>query len=306
VKSHDYDPLFAQGTISTLKTYYQDDPDRLKELQLVEAAIHENPTRDHVRMITDALIARSPTQRKAENEAAKSALDQRSAEQKIAGTEPIQPVEQARIDAENERADAMRAAQATGQAETARNNAFNNRIAQLNAESNRMRALKTGAAGATKPRGVTSGDANRLAEMQTGLNDLEQLAGKIGKTGAGSQIGAALPNFVTEMTGLGADSKSRQAVIDTIKQIIGKSLEGGVLRKEDEIKYEKILPRIGDPPAVAASKIEGLKQTIGQKRQDLMSALDDAGYDVSRFKAREAEPVEEWVRDPKTGRMVKK
>lgn len=164
------------------------------------------------------------------------------------------------------------------------------RIAALNAEANMIRARRGPSSGATKPRGVTSGDANRLAELQTGLSDLDTLKDKIGTTGAGSKVGTMLWNPITEFTGLGADSKKRQAFIDTVKQIIGKSLEGGVLRKEDEIKYEKILPRIGDPPEVAASKIEGLKQTLTQKRQDLLSSLEDAGYDISRFAARAAMP----------------
>ena len=40
-----------------------------------------------------------------------------------------------------------------------------------------------------------------------------------------------------------------------VKQVIGKSLEGGVLRREDEYKYVKILPTIQDPPDVAKAKI---------------------------------------------------
>jgi len=250
----------------------------------VEAAIHENPTRDHVRMITDALIARSPTQRKAENEAAKAALDQEASQQKIAGTEPIQPVEQARIDAENARAEAARTAQVAGQAETARNNAFNNRIAELNAESNRIRALRAGTSGAEKLRGVTSGDANRIAEMTTGIKQLEGVDAT--KTGARSWLESFIPNPVTSLTGWGAGTKERQAVINKVKQIIGKSLEGGVLRKEDEEKYKLILPTIDDAPEVAASKLAGLKDTLNQKRGDLLSALKDAGYDTSRFDAR--------------------
>lgn len=135
-------------------------------------------------------------------------------------------------------------------------------------------------------RPVTSGDAGRLADMDTSLGLLEGLGTKLGTTGAGSKIGAILPNVVTEYTGWGADSKSRQATIDTVKQIIGKALEGGVLRKEDEIKYEKILPQIGDPPTVAKAKIDGLKQAIADKKQNLLDNLESANYDVSKFNAR--------------------
>jgi hypothetical protein len=141
-------------------------------------------------------------------------------------------------------------------------------------------------------RPVLSSDANRIAEIDTSLDDVDALAGEIGKTGAASRVGAALPNVVTEMTGIGMDAKQRQAVIDRVKQVIGKALEGGVLRKEDEYKYTRILPTIGDPPQVAASKLQGLKRALQLRRQTTLDALGDAGYDTSRFLQRAgAEPV---------------
>jgi hypothetical protein len=36
-------------------------------------------------------------------------------------------------------------------------------------------------------------------------------------------------------------SRKVQAEIDRVRQLVGKALEGGVLRKEDEEKYKKIL-----------------------------------------------------------------
>ena len=56
------------------------------------------------------------------------------------------------------------------------------------------------------------------------------------------------------------DSTARtvQAEIDRVRQVVGKALEGGVLRKEDEDKYKKILPTIKDTPTVAQEKIRQL------------------------------------------------
>ncbi len=136
-------------------------------------------------------------------------------------------------------------------------------------------------------RPVTSGDANRLSETNKAIKQADDLAAKIGTTGAGSALGAWVPNFVTESTGFGADSKGRQATIDLVKQIIGKTFEGGVLRAEDEKKYDKILPRIGDPPSVAKTKIENLKSTLHDWRTSHLEALEDAGYDTSKFLERE-------------------
>lgn len=55
-------------------------------------------------------------------------------------------------------------------------------------------------------------------------------------------------------------SKSRQiqADVDRIRQRVGKALEGGVLRKEDEEKYKKILAVLTDTPETAAYKINQL------------------------------------------------
>jgi len=137
-------------------------------------------------------------------------------------------------------------------------------------------------------RPVTSGDAGRIADLDTSLNDLATLRQQLGTTGAGSKVGAMLPNVVTEYTGWGSNAKERQGTIDRVKQVIGKALEGGVLRKEDEYKYEKILPTIGDPPDVAVAKLNGLEAALKQRRQTTIDALADANYDVSKYAARTA------------------
>lgn len=144
-------------------------------------------------------------------------------------------------------------------------------------------------------RPVTSGDANRVADLDTSLNDLSELAATLQETkdatGVMAQAGAALWNPITNLIGWGTDAKKRQGVIDRVKQVIGKALEGGVLRKEDEIKYAKILPTIGDAPEVAASKLNGLRDALVQRRQVTLDALNDAGYDTSRFNARGGSPA---------------
>ena len=104
-----------------------------------------------------------------------------------------------------------------------------------------------------------------------------------------------VPNVVTEITGWGSDAKQKQAVIDRVKQVIGKALEGGVLRKEDEYKYTKILPTIADPAEVVQAKLDGLDQAIMQRRQTLLDALEDANYDVSAYREREARSGETVV-----------
>ena len=141
-------------------------------------------------------------------------------------------------------------------------------------------------------RAVTSGDAGRIAEFDTSLDDLAILDQQLGTTGAASKVGAMLPNAVTEWTGWGSDAKQRQGTIDRVKQVIGKALEGGVLRKEDEYKYAKILPTIGDPPEVAKSKLAELRKALTQRRQTFIESLGDAGFDTGKFSARPARASE--------------
>jgi hypothetical protein len=138
-------------------------------------------------------------------------------------------------------------------------------------------------------RPVTSSDAGRVADIDTSLNDLTALRSTLtetsGATGTAASIGAAMPNFVTDITGVGTTAKQRQGVIDRVKQVIGKTMEGGVLRKEDESKYARILPTISDPPDVALSKLDGLEQALKQRRQTFLDSLRDANYDVGKFDA---------------------
>ena len=140
-------------------------------------------------------------------------------------------------------------------------------------------------------RPVTSGDVGKLSELTTSLHQLDALRGAVpeGTTGVAAQAGALVPNFITEWTGVGADAKSKQAVIALVKQVIGKALEGGVLRKEDETKYKDMLPGIGDVDTVVKAKLDNLDRAIQTKRADLISGLEDAGYDTTKFKARAAD-----------------
>jgi hypothetical protein len=75
-----------------------------------------------------------------------------------------------------------------------------------------------------------------------------------------------------------ADSKLR-----TARQLIGKYMEGGVLRKEDEEKYEKMLPLVGDTVSQAQEKIKNVKQMLSDKTAGYIDAFGSQGYDVSGF-----------------------
>jgi hypothetical protein len=58
------------------------------------------------------------------------------------------------------------------------------------------------------------------------------------------------------------DVRKMQGAIDLVKQRVGKLLEGGVLRKEDELKYAKILPTVYDGFEVQMAKMANVRQTL--------------------------------------------
>lgn len=79
------------------------------------------------------------------------------------------------------------------------------------------------------------------------------------------------------------ERRELQGKFDLIRQKIGRMIEGGVLRKEDEIKYQKILPSINDMPEVAASKAREMEAMLKQDIGRSMENYGRAGYNVSGF-----------------------
>jgi len=61
-------------------------------------------------------------------------------------------------------------------------------------------------------------------------------------------------------------------------QTIGKYMEGGVLRKEDEEKYRRMLPALSDTPQVARYKLQQTKDMLKEKQARDLQALSDQGY----------------------------
>lgn len=79
-------------------------------------------------------------------------------------------------------------------------------------------------------------------------------------------------------------AQAMDSAIYAAKQSIGKFLEGGVLRAEDEKKYERMLPALSDTPEQAQAKLQLMYKKLGEKASGYRKALGDSGYDVSAFK----------------------
>lgn len=74
-----------------------------------------------------------------------------------------------------------------------------------------------------------------------------------------------------------SEARQVQADVDRVRQTVGKALEGGVLRKEDEEKYKKILATLTDTPETAIYKIQALRDTLTRDIESYLSSQEASG-----------------------------
>lgn len=79
------------------------------------------------------------------------------------------------------------------------------------------------------------------------------------------------------------EAQSARAKLKTASQQVGRFLEGGVLRKEDEAKYEMMLPQLSDTPDVAKAKLEQVYDLVSRKQQELIKAVKEQKYSTAGF-----------------------
>jgi hypothetical protein len=116
---------------------------------------------------------------------------------------------------------------------------------------------------------VNSTAANTIADMQSGIRNISDLKGEVSESGANFPV---LGNL-RSLNPFDAEAQGLNTRMKVIKQTIGKAMEGGVLRKEDEEKYKKMLPTMGDTDETALDKIDYIEQSLSAKLQDYMNLV---------------------------------
>lgn len=111
--------------------------------------------------------------------------------------------------------------------------------------------------------GYTSGQEKELSDIKVAQSLLTDLDREVSEMGVSGPILGRL----SSINPYSATAQKYNARLKVTKQIIGKALEGGVLRKEDEVKYAYILPQINDTAEVAQYKSDQLKKLIKQQLQ---------------------------------------
>lgn len=79
------------------------------------------------------------------------------------------------------------------------------------------------------------------------------------------------------------DKQTVNAELRTAAQLIGKYMEGGVLRAEDEVKYRNMLPNNTDTREVALYKLNQIREMLKGKTSGYIQGFDASGYDVKGY-----------------------
>jgi len=152
-------------------------------------------------------------------------------------------------------------------------------------------------------RGWTQFAAKPSDTELTKLQDIQKALGIAGNLKSTLEKNADLIGPVSgRLTQLpyATERKKLQADIDLARQIIGKGLEGGVLRKEDEEKYKNILPTMIDTPEVAQSKLSKLQELLTRDLGTYRQSLTGAGRQLPPAAAQPAQPAA----PPKVGDII--
>jgi hypothetical protein len=140
----------------------------------------------------------------------------------------------------------------------------------------------------TKPMGASG--IKEVAAAQAAIGSAKELEETLrtddGKsTGPIQGLAGWLPDLDIAQSVFGTrDVKKMQALIDQTKQTIGKLFEGGVLRKEDEVKYAKILPTVYDSVEVQLAKMHNVREKLDR---DLASYTNQQNIAGNRTQAKE-------------------
>lgn len=123
-------------------------------------------------------------------------------------------------------------------------------------------------------------DITNLAEGNVIPNMLDNLENTIEKNpeSFGPIVGRTLGQIPYNTT-----SKTIESEVRTAAQIVGKYMEGGVLRKEDEEKYRRMLPNLTDTPDIAKAKLGNVRRMLREKQAEYLRAFKASGYDTSAF-----------------------
>lgn len=124
---------------------------------------------------------------------------------------------------------------------------------------------------------LPANEAEKLGTANAAIDEAKKLYSEWDSSARG------VIGFVKSLLPMNASSRYENSRA-IAKQIIGAYLEGGVLRKEDEEKYNKFLPSAGESLETGLNKRDKLIAAIATRAEEQRKALGRAGFNVGEIK----------------------
>jgi hypothetical protein len=129
-----------------------------------------------------------------------------------------------------------------------------------------------------KARQLSASDVARVNAGNVIPNTLQSVAQTIEKN---KDIFGPISGRTASMNPYNERAQTLQSQIKASAQEFGKYMEGGVLRKEDELKYEKMFPGLSDTPEVAKNKLAIVNKLLIDRQNSDVRALRESGFDTA-------------------------
>jgi len=124
---------------------------------------------------------------------------------------------------------------------------------------------------------LTAGQKKELSDFEVSIKQMNSLNTSIDQF---KDVMGPVKGRIRAMIPYDVEAQAFNSNMKAIAQVVGKAMEGGVLRKEDEIKYQKMLPQITDKPEVAKRKIQNVIEMLRlqkQTKEDMYSGSENMG-----------------------------
>jgi len=154
----------------------------------------------------------------------------------------------------------------------------NGALKQINPKTGEVRDLGVQGKSQASGRPLPAGSANTLAEGSQLVSGV--LGGLHSMIEDNKSMFGPVAGVIHSINPYDKKGQEIDAELRRSRQSIGSYLEGGVLRKEDEIKYEKMLPKLNDLPEVAKEKLKGIDALLRNKQNEYLKSYENAGFNV--------------------------
>jgi hypothetical protein len=146
-------------------------------------------------------------------------------------------------------------------------------------------AAKTAKAAQGRP--VLSSDVNKISDLDKSISELTDMKNRL-ETGAGMGTRARLeaafvPGGLAPYVPGAEAAKSTAADLALARQVAGRAIHGGVMRKNDQEQAEQYLPKQDDPPQVVQAKLANILKLANDSKIGHIENLKRGGFDVSGF-----------------------